>query len=133
MMYGSMTTKETDVATKLSVVQEKGQVTIPTDIRKKGRCALNRECPRQERSQSNAGLGRIPLATKPEELRWTRSTYFAPTWTVQQGARSDKAILGCIVGRSSATAATSVVNPLVHAKAPPSIGAGRPRRPWSRS
>ena len=35
MMYGSMTTKETDVATKLSVVQEKGQVTIPTDIRKK--------------------------------------------------------------------------------------------------
>src|ERR671928_1882568 len=35
MMYGSMTTKETDVATKLSVVQEKGQVTIPTEIRKK--------------------------------------------------------------------------------------------------
>jgi antitoxin PrlF len=30
-----MTPKEQDMATKLSVVQEKGQVTIPTDIRKK--------------------------------------------------------------------------------------------------
>ena len=30
-----MTTKEHDIATKLSGVQEKGQVTIPTDIRKK--------------------------------------------------------------------------------------------------
>src|SRR5215210_248934 len=35
MMYGSMTTRGNDVATKLSVVQEKGQVTIPTEIRKK--------------------------------------------------------------------------------------------------
>ncbi len=35
MMYGSMTVKTNDLPTKLSVVQEKGQVTIPTDIRKK--------------------------------------------------------------------------------------------------
>jgi AbrB family looped-hinge helix DNA binding protein len=30
-----MTTRANDVATKLSIVQEKGQVTIPTEIRKK--------------------------------------------------------------------------------------------------
>ena len=35
MMYGSMTVKTNDMPTRLSVVQEKGQVTIPTNIRKK--------------------------------------------------------------------------------------------------
>src|SRR6478672_11658459 len=35
MIYGSMTLGESSMPNKLSVVQEKGQVTIPTEIRKK--------------------------------------------------------------------------------------------------